>query len=289
MTEQGEAPRTGPASPVPFTAAPVGEAHPVSPAPEPPVTTGPPHPTAPHPTAPHPTAPHPATSHPYPAAPQHPAAPWSPPAGSAPAGHAGSLLSPNGSANGQPGNGYPISDGPAGGHPLSGQPIGAPAGQTAQNGWARPGSPAQAAPVRPGTRPIPPPPSRIILPPSMRPPAVIAPAPGVKGGTVPVRGPSGLFPSGPPRPTYREPVPVRPGAVTAGAAASAMWMLLFGLLGGSLTGYQWWTFGAGTVAWAVATLLARFGDRGVAVGVAISTGVGVAIAAVTVFARMLSG
>jgi hypothetical protein len=66
-------------------------------------------------------------------------------------------------------------------------------------------------------------------------------------------------------------------------------MLLFGLLGGSLTGYQWWTFSAGAVSWGIAGLLARFGDRGVAVGVAISTGVAVAIAGVTVLARILGG
>ncbi|HZN17959.1 MAG TPA: hypothetical protein VFB84_07195 [Micromonosporaceae bacterium] len=90
--------------------------------------------------------------------------------------------------------------------------------------------------------------------------------------------PSGLFPSRPPRPTYREPHPVRAVAVAAGLAAGALWMLLFGLLATSVRGYGWWTFAAGVTAWAVALGLVRFGDRGVAVGVAIAAGTGWAVA-----------
>lgn len=96
----------------------------------------------------------------------------------------------------------------------------------------------------------------------------------------PFRTPSGLFPSGPPRrPTYREPHPIRGGAVAAGCAGAAGWLLLFGLLGHGLVGYVWWTAVAGIAAWAVALLLTIVGDRGVAVGVAVTTAVGLGIAA----------
>ncbi|HEX7744736.1 MAG TPA: hypothetical protein VF462_05695 [Micromonosporaceae bacterium] len=92
--------------------------------------------------------------------------------------------------------------------------------------------------------------------------------------------PSGLFPSGPPsRPTYREPHPVRGGAVVAGAAGAAAWLLLFGLLGRGLVEYVWWTVAAGLVAWAVALVLAVAGDRGVAAGIGMVTAVGWGIAA----------
>jgi hypothetical protein len=94
--------------------------------------------------------------------------------------------------------------------------------------------------------------------------------------------PSGLFPSGPPRPTYREPYPVRGTAVAAGLSAAALWMLVFGLLAGGVRAYAWWTVFAGAVGWVVALGLARFGDRGVAVGVAISTGLALSIAATAV-------
>ncbi|MEO3747162.1 hypothetical protein [Plantactinospora sp. B5E13] len=82
----------------------------------------------------------------------------------------------------------------------------------------------------------------------------------------------------PPRPTYREPHPVRLGAALAGAGSAALWLLMFGLLGRDLAGYLWWTWFAGTVAWLVALLLVRRGDRGAAVGVAIAVAVGWAIA-----------
>lgn len=91
--------------------------------------------------------------------------------------------------------------------------------------------------------------------------------------------PSGLFPTGPPRPTYREPHPVRAGGVLAGLAGGAAWLLLFTRLGsGSLASYVWWAVAAGGVAWLVAFGLARYGDRGVAVGVALATGAGWTVA-----------
>ena len=43
------------------------------------------------------------------------------------------------------------------------------------------------------------------------------------------RAPSGLCPSPPPRPAYREPHPVRVGAVLVGAGLTAAWLLVVGL------------------------------------------------------------
>jgi hypothetical protein len=62
-------------------------------------------------------------------------------------------------------------------------------------------------------------------------------------------------------------------------------MLVFGLLAGTLRAYAWWTTLAATMGWLVSLALARYGDRGVAVGVAISTGLAMSIAAVAVAAR----
>ncbi|MFI6759419.1 hypothetical protein ACIBF5_09790 [Micromonospora sp. NPDC050417] len=105
----------------------------------------------------------------------------------------------------------------------------------------------------------------------------------------PPRAPSGLFPSGPvpgpTRPTYREPHPIQAGALAAGAGLTTAWLLFFGLLGGDLRGYVWWTVLAGAVAWLAALLLVRFGDRGAAVGVAFVTAFGWAIAAAAVAVR----
>jgi hypothetical protein len=91
--------------------------------------------------------------------------------------------------------------------------------------------------------------------------------------------PSGLFPTGPPRRRYREPHPVRAGGVLSGLAGGAGWLLLFTLLGGDLPSRVWWAVAAGGVAWLVAIGLARYGDRGVAVGLALATGAGWAVAA----------
>jgi hypothetical protein len=76
--------------------------------------------------------------------------------------------------------------------------------------------------------------------------------------------------------------------VLVGAAATAAGLLLFGLLGSSASGYFWLTLSVAGTGWLIALLLARFGDRGVAVGVAISAGIGIAIAFVLVVARWLT-
>jgi hypothetical protein len=102
---------------------------------------------------------------------------------------------------------------------------------------------------------------------------------------LPSRAPSGLFPSGPHRPSFREPHPVRVGPVLAGAGIAALWLLLIGLLARSTGGYVWLTIVASIAAWICALLLARIGDRGAAVGVAIATGLGLAIAVGLVIQR----
>lgn len=102
------------------------------------------------------------------------------------------------------------------------------------------------------------------------------------------RVPSGLFPSGPPRPTYREPHPVRLGAVVVGAGGAAAWLLILGLLATSLRGYLWVTLLASLVAWAGALLLVKYGDRGVAVGVAVATAIGMSIGFVLLIERWTS-
>ncbi|MBO0870587.1 MAG: hypothetical protein J2P15_18685 [Micromonosporaceae bacterium] len=94
------------------------------------------------------------------------------------------------------------------------------------------------------------------------------------------RTPSGLFPSGPPRPAYREPHQVRLGAVALGAVAGTLWMLFLGLLAVDARSYIRWSLAAGLLAWGAALGLARYGIRGIAVGVALSTGLGMAIAGV---------
>ncbi|MER7166375.1 hypothetical protein [Micromonospora sp. NPDC000207] len=106
---------------------------------------------------------------------------------------------------------------------------------------------------------------------------------GVRPGP---RTPSGLFPSAPPsRPSYREPHQVTGSGVAAGGAMAAAWLVLFGLLGSDLAGYARWTSLACVLAWLAALLLVRFGDRGVATGIAIVTSGGWSIAGAVVALR----
>jgi len=108
---------------------------------------------------------------------------------------------------------------------------------------------------------------------------VVQQHPAMPPAGLPRTPPSGLFPSSR---TYREPHPVRGGAVAAGAGSAAVWLLAFGVVESSVRGYAYWTLLAGCIAWIVAALLARVGDRGVAVGVAAVTGFGWSIAAIIV-------
>ncbi len=153
----------------------------------------------------------------------------------------------------------------------------------------RAGAPPVAPPVPPppgavpGAPPYPTGPIRIKLPPGVPVPVPPGPDPAIS------RTPSGLFPSGPPRPTYREPHPARTGAIWLGLAAGGLWMLLLSLLATTARGYAWWSIVSGAVAWGASVVLARFGDRGVAVGVALAGGVAVAITGIVVIAHWAGG
>jgi hypothetical protein len=92
------------------------------------------------------------------------------------------------------------------------------------------------------------------------------------------RVPSGLFPSGSLRPTFREPHRARVSMAFASGGVAAAWLVLVGLLASSARSYAWLTIGASALSGLVAVALARLGDRGAAVGVAIATAFGLAIA-----------
>jgi hypothetical protein len=155
--------------------------------------------------------------------------------------------------------------------------------------WPQAPSGRPPLPQPPVRRPSPPritlPPN--VLPPYAAPPVALRPSPPPWPGAV--RAPGGLIPAGPPRPIYREPGPARFGPIAAGAGAAALWMLLFGLLASTARSYAWLTFTAGLLAWLSALVLGWFGDRGVAVGVAVSTAVGVAIAGIVVTVQWSAG
>ncbi|MGH3738594.1 MAG: hypothetical protein ACRDT6_23765 [Micromonosporaceae bacterium] len=93
----------------------------------------------------------------------------------------------------------------------------------------------------------------------------------------------------PRRPTYREPHPVRIGPVWAGIGATLVWFLFFGLLGWNARSYVWSTLTAAVLAFLAAGLLHRYGDRGVAVGIAVTSAVPVSVAALVVGIRHFAG
>ncbi len=70
---------------------------------------------------------------------------------------------------------------------------------------------------------------------------------------------------------------------------AGLWMLLFGLLATTARAYAWSSIIAGAAALAVALLLARLGDRGAAVGIAVSAALGVTVATVVVIIKWASG
>jgi hypothetical protein len=91
------------------------------------------------------------------------------------------------------------------------------------------------------------------------------------------------------RPTFREPLPVRGGRVAGAAAVTSLWMGLMGMLAGTLRSYGWYTIIAALLAWGIAFALARYGDRGAAVGTALASALGLAIATLMVIARWAGG
>lgn len=93
----------------------------------------------------------------------------------------------------------------------------------------------------------------------------------------------------PPRPTYREPHPIRAAGVWAGIGAAMAWHLIFSMLGSTARSYSWATIVAGVLALVAALLLNRFGDRGVALGVAVTSAFGVSIAGLVVGISYLGG
>lgn len=93
----------------------------------------------------------------------------------------------------------------------------------------------------------------------------------------------------PQRPRYRETLRVTPGAIWSGAAVACAWFLISGLLATTLSAYVWVTAVAALVAWLAAALLARYGDRGAAAGVAVVTGMALGIAGLVVEVNALGG
>jgi hypothetical protein len=91
------------------------------------------------------------------------------------------------------------------------------------------------------------------------------------------------------RPTYREPHPIRPGPVWAGIGGASVWFLFFALLATNARSYTWSTIVAGVTAGLAAAVLNRYGDRGVALGIAVTSAFGVSIAGLLVGVRYLGG
>lgn len=112
-----------------------------------------------------------------------------------------------------------------------------------------------------------------------------------------VSGPTGYpyrqlpgYPYGQPgRPTYREPHPIRLLAVSAGVVGAIVWFLFFGLLGWNARSYAWSTIVAGVLAFLTVAALNRYGDRGVALGVAVTSAFAVSVAALVVGTRHFNG
>jgi hypothetical protein len=91
------------------------------------------------------------------------------------------------------------------------------------------------------------------------------------------------------RPRYREPHPIRSGGVWAGIGGASVWFLFFALLATSARSYAWSTIVAGVTAGLAVAVLNRYGDRGVALGVAVTSAVGVGFASLLVSLRYLGG
>jgi hypothetical protein len=116
-------------------------------------------------------------------------------------------------------------------------------------------------------------------------PAAETPPPGWLPASVDARPP--MLPTVPTRPTYREAHPIGVAPLLAGMGATLIWFALFGSIGRDLFSYAWWTVVAAVSAWVVALVLTLFGDRGVAVGVALIAGGGLSVAGAFVLARWI--
>ena len=81
---------------------------------------------------------------------------------------------------------------------------------------------------------------------------------------------------------------MRMGPAWVGAGMGALWQLLIGLLATTVRGYFFLTLAASVVATLVALVLMRFGDRGAAAGVAVSTGIGLSVAFGVVLQRWVT-
>ena len=100
--------------------------------------------------------------------------------------------------------------------------------------------------------------------------------------------PSGLFPSGPRRPSFREPHAVRVPTVVIAAAMTFAWQFLVGSFATSLRDLFWRTIFAVAVAGAVGGVLVRAGDRGAAVGIGLAASLGGCVAAMLVAVRWIT-
>lgn len=78
------------------------------------------------------------------------------------------------------------------------------------------------------------------------------------------------------------------GAVFVGGAATAAWLLLVGLLSTSIAAYLWLTLAATLPAWVTSAVLLKFGDRGVAAGVAGATGLGLGVIFVVIIQQWVT-
>lgn len=86
----------------------------------------------------------------------------------------------------------------------------------------------------------------------------------------------------PARPTYQETHRVTPVGVFAGAGVTVLWLLVTALLGVDLTSTMWVMLVASGFAFAAAWLLASYGDRGAATGVASVAGASLAVVGLVV-------
>jgi hypothetical protein len=84
-------------------------------------------------------------------------------------------------------------------------------------------------------------------------------------------------------------MPVAGGKVAAGALVASLWMLLFALMSSGIRGYLWLSLSAGVSVAVAAAVLAKFGDRGVAVGAAVAASFGISVAMLVLIFRAFAG